>query len=153
MNLYEELGNAAINEENKGFKNLILKSEHFIDNVLHQQLRERQKKRDEILQDIFDMEILIENLNLFINTKDEKEIETLTSLGCDSYAYADILNKNKIFIQIGYEFYLEMTLEDAIVFLKKKINFYEDKLTYWNKQISKIKAHIQILMRAISNLS
>ncbi|CRG99951.1 prefoldin, putative [Plasmodium relictum] len=153
MSLYEVLGNAAINEENEGFKNLILKSERFIDDVLHQQLKERQKKRDELLQDIFDMEILIENLNTFINTKNQKEIETLTLLGCDSYVYADILNKNKIFIHIGYEFYLEMTLEDAIVFLKKKINLYEDKLAYWNKQISKIKAHIQILMRAISNLA
>ncbi|SBT34921.1 prefoldin, putative [Plasmodium ovale wallikeri] len=162
MSLYEALGNAAINEENKeGLKKLVLKSESFIDDVLHQQLRERQKKRDEIVQDIFDMlaekiekcilrmlwekEILVENLKLFLNMKDQKEIETLTSLGCDSYAYADILDKNKIFIQIGYEFYLEMTLEDAIVFLKKKINLYEDKLSYWNKQIARIKAHIQIV--------
>ncbi|SBT76963.1 prefoldin, putative [Plasmodium ovale] len=154
MSLYEALGNAAINEENKeGLKKLVLKSESFIDDVLHQQLRERQKKRDEIVQDIFDMEILVENLKLFLNMKDQKEIETLTSLGCDSYAYADILDKNKIFIQIGYEFYLEMTLEDAIVFLKKKINLYEDKLSYWNKQIARIKAHIQILMRALSSLA
>ncbi|CAA9988101.1 prefoldin, putative [Plasmodium knowlesi strain H] len=154
MNFYEALGNAAINEENgEDFKKLILKSESFIDDVLHEQLRERQKRRDEILQDIFDMEILVQNLKLFINMKDQKEIETLTSLGCDSYVYADILDKNKIFIQIGYEFYLEMSLEDAIVFLKKKINLYEDKVTYWNKQISRVKAHIQILMRAISNLT
>ncbi|SBS83348.1 prefoldin, putative [Plasmodium ovale curtisi] len=167
MSLYEALGNAAINEENKeGLKKLVLKSESFIDDVLHQQLRERQKKRDEIVQDIFDMLAekiekcilrmlwkklhngsctILENLKLFLNMKDQKEIETLTSLGCDSYAYADILDKNKIFIQIGYEFYLEMTLEDAIVFLKKKINLYEDKLSYWNKQIARIKAHIQIV--------
>ncbi|GAW80853.1 prefoldin [Plasmodium gonderi] len=154
MSLYGELGSAAMDEENKEeFRKLILKSESFIDDVLHEQLRERQKKRDEILQDIFDMEILVENLKLFINIKDQKEIETLTSLGCDSYVYADILDKNKIFIQIGYEFYLEMPLEDAIMFLKKKINLYQDKVTYWNKQISRVKAHIQILMRAISNLA
>ncbi|EDL45477.1 prefoldin, alpha subunit [Plasmodium vivax India VII] len=147
MNFYEALGNAAINEENReDFKKLILKSESFIDDVLHEQLRERQKRRDEILQDIFDMEILVENLKLFINMKDQKEIETLTLLGCDSYVYADILDKNKIFIQIGYEFYLEMSLEDAIVFLKKKINLYEDKVAYWNKQIARVKAHIQIVI-------
>ncbi|KAI4838208.1 prefoldin [Plasmodium brasilianum] len=127
MNLYDALGNAALSENNnEDFKKLILKSESFIDDVLHQQLKERQKKRDDILQDIFDMEILVENLKLFINMKDQKEIETLTLLGCDSYAYADIIDKNKIFIQIGYEFYLEMPLEDAIVFLKRKINLYEE---------------------------
>ncbi|CDU18186.1 prefoldin, alpha subunit [Plasmodium yoelii 17X] len=154
MNLYDALGNAAINEQtNEDFQKIILKSESFIDDVLHEHLRERQKKRDEILQDIFDMEILVANLKLLIDMKDQKEIETLTELGCDSYVYADILDKNKIFIQIGYEFYLEMSLESAIVFLKKKINLYEEKLTYWNKEIAKIKAHIQILMRAISNLA
>ncbi|SPJ10832.1 prefoldin, putative [Plasmodium sp. DRC-Itaito] len=153
-NLYDILGKAVINKEKKDeFQNLILKSEGFIDDVLHEKLRERQKKRDEILQDLFDMEILIENLKLFVNMKDKNEVETLTSLGCDSYVYADIINKNKIFIQLGYEFYLEMTLEEAIKFLKKKINLYEEKLSYWNKQISHVKAHIQILMRAISNLT
>ncbi|CAD2091202.1 prefoldin, putative [Plasmodium vinckei lentum] len=154
MNLYDALGNAAINEETKeDFQKIILKSESFIDDVLHEHLKERQKKRDEILQDIFDMEILVANLKLLIDMKDQKEVETLTQLGCDSYVYADILDKNKIFIQIGYEFYLEMTLENAISFLKKKISLYEEKLTYWNKEIAKIKAHIQILMRAISNLT
>ncbi|CXI46170.1 prefoldin, putative [Plasmodium berghei] len=154
MNLYGVLGNAAINEQTKeDFQKIILKSESFIDDVLHEHLKERQKKRDEILQDIFDMEILVANLKLLIEMKDQKEIETITELGCDSYVYADILDKNKIFIQIGYEFYLEMSLENAIVFLKKKINIYEEKLTYWNKEIAKIKAHIQILMRAISNLT
>ncbi|SOV77935.1 prefoldin, putative [Plasmodium sp. gorilla clade G3] len=153
-NLYDILGKAVINKEKKDeFQNLILKSEGFIDDVLHEKLRERQKKRDEILQDLFDMEILIENLKLFVNMKDKNEVETLTSLGCDSYVYADIINKNKIFIQLGYEFYLEMTLEEAIKFLKKKIHLYEEKLSYWNKQISHVKAHIQILMRAISNLT
>ncbi|WBY57570.1 prefoldin [Plasmodium yoelii yoelii] len=127
MNLYDALGNAAINEQtNEDFQKIILKSESFIDDVLHEHLRERQKKRDEILQDIFDMEILVANLKLLIDMKDQKEIETLTELGCDSYVYADILDKNKIFIQIGYEFYLEMSLESAIVFLKKKINLYEE---------------------------
>ncbi|ETW30523.1 hypothetical protein PFMG_03575 [Plasmodium falciparum IGH-CR14] len=126
-NLYDILGKAVINKEKKDeFQNLILKSEGFIDDVLHEKLRERQKKRDEILQDLFDMEILIENLKLFVNMKDKSEVETLTSLGCDSYVYADIINKNKIFIQLGYEFYLEMTLEEAIKFLKKKINLYEE---------------------------
>ncbi|CAD2091203.1 prefoldin, putative [Plasmodium vinckei brucechwatti] len=154
MNLYDALGNAAINEETKeDFQKIILKSESFIDDVLHEHLKERQKKRDEILQDIFDMEILVANLKLLIDMKDQKEVETLTQLGCDSYVYADILDKNKIFIQIGYEFYLEMTLENAISFLKKKISLYEEKLIYWNKEIAKIKAHIQILMRAISNLA
>ncbi|SCN60109.1 prefoldin, putative [Plasmodium chabaudi chabaudi] len=154
MNLYDALGNAAINEETKeDFQKIILKSESFIDDVLHEHLKERQKKRDEILQDIFDMEILVANLKLLIDMKDQKEVETLTQLGFDSYVYADILDKNKIFIQIGYEFYLEMTLENAISFLKKKISLYEEKLTYWNKEIAKIKAHIQILMRAISNLA
>ncbi|EUD72700.1 hypothetical protein YYG_01700 [Plasmodium vinckei petteri] len=127
MNLYDALGNAAINEETKeDFQKIILKSESFIDDVLHEHLKERQKKRDEILQDIFDMEILVANLKLLIDMKDQKEVETLTQLGCDSYVYADILDKNKIFIQIGYEFYLEMTLENAISFLKKKISLYEE---------------------------
>ncbi|VWU50845.1 prefoldin, putative [Hepatocystis sp. ex Piliocolobus tephrosceles] len=154
MNLYDALGNAAISEDNKeGFKELILKSESFIDEVLNEQLKERQDKRDEILQHIFDMEILMENIKLFISMKDQKEIETLTLLGCDSYVYADILDKNKICVHIGYEFYLEMTLEEALEFLKKKINLYENKLIYWNKQIARIKAHIQILMRAISNIT
>ncbi|EWC76064.1 hypothetical protein C923_03265 [Plasmodium falciparum UGT5.1] len=90
-NLYDILGKAVINKEKKDeFQNLILKSEGFIDDVLHEKLRERQKKRDEILQDLFDMEILIENLKLFVNMKDKSEVETLTSLGCDSYVYADM---------------------------------------------------------------
>ncbi|EUT77755.1 hypothetical protein PFAG_05926, partial [Plasmodium falciparum Santa Lucia] len=54
-NLYDILGKAVINKEKKDeFQNLILKSEGFIDDVLHEKLRERQKKRDEILQDLFD---------------------------------------------------------------------------------------------------
>lgn len=154
MNLYESLGDAAINSgDSNELNKLILKSENFIDDVLHKDLRERKKIRDGILQDMFDMEMLIENLNLFMNTKDPNILETLTSLGCDTYVYADIIDKNKIFVNAGFEFYLEMTIVDAIIFLKKKLTLYEEKLKFWNKKIATTKAHIQILMQAISSLT
>lgn len=154
MSLYESLGEAALTEDNpEGLKKIIFKSENFIDDVLHKDLRETKKKRDEILQDICDMEMLIEHLKLLMKMKDQKEIDVLTLLGCDSYAYATVFDKNKIFVLLGYEFFVEMTPEEALIFLEKKNELYEKKLTYWNKQIAHIKAHIQILMQAISSLS
>lgn len=154
MSLYDSLKEAALADDNsEGLKKLIFKSENFIDDVLQRDLRQTKEKRDRILQDICDMGMLIEHLKLLNQMEDHKEIEALTLLGCESYVYANILDKNKIFILLGYEFYVEMTLDEALSFLKKKIELYEKKLTYWNKQVAHVKAHIQILMQAISSLS
>lgn len=154
MSLYDSLKDAALADDNsEDLKKLIFKSENFIDDVLQRDLRQTKEKRDKILQDICDMGMLIEHLKLLNQMEDRKEIEALTLLGCESFAYANILDKNKIFILLGYEFYVEMTLDEALSFLEKKIELYEKKLTYWNKKVAHVKAHIQILMQAISSLS
>lgn len=70
-----------------------------------------------------------------IQNLQNNNFEFLTNIGCNIYAYTKFENPEFVMVSIGYGFYLEMNLNEAIKYCEEKL----DKIT---KEIQ----NIQILI-------
>lgn len=87
--------------------------------------------------------------------KNQKTLTTKVDLGCNFYADALISNQSKTFIAIGYGFFLEMTHDEALKFIKKKTESLTNTAEELRIKACEIKAHIRFVMeglREIQNL-
>jgi prefoldin alpha subunit len=119
---------------------------------LKQVLNEREKLYGEIAEFI-QVKTTIDNLL----DKQEKsnemvELKTKIDLGCNFYVNAEIPDTSNIFISIGYGFYLEMTLKEALKFIEKKIKFLNDIIDELTQQANKIKANIRIVLEGLKEI-
>ncbi|PFH34552.1 hypothetical protein BESB_065850 [Besnoitia besnoiti] len=77
-------------------------------------------------------------------------VDALVNIGCNTYLRARGDDVGKLLIKVGFEFYLEMSLEEATEFLTKKEALLIIKYEYWSGKCADIKAQIQMLLQAIA---
>lgn len=76
-------------------------------------------------------------------------------MGCNFYANAVVENPSKIFISIGYGFFLEMKFHEALNFIDKKVKLLNKNADELSLKASEIKANIKFVLeglREIQNL-
>ncbi|KAE8277599.1 Protein UXT Ubiquitously expressed transcript protein [Larimichthys crocea] len=134
--------NANANVEEK-----ILQYEKFISDVMRRDLQRLLEQRDSSLQD-------------------SQQLKTDVDLGCNFYVQAEVTSccnpapslpvcqrgLVRIFVAVGYGFFVEMTHEEALRFIDKKTNqltAFTDQLT---KDSSKIKANIRMVLEGLREL-
>ncbi|XP_053536393.1 protein UXT isoform X1 [Ictalurus punctatus] len=81
-----------------------------------------------------------------------KELKTDVDLGCSFFVQAHVPDTSKIFVAVGYGFFLELTLSEALTFIEKKtlqLTEYSEVLT---KDAAKIKAHIRVVLEGLKEL-
>lgn len=130
--------------------------EKFLNEQLKSDLRTVLNEREKLFSEIAEfvqIKTTIEN----ILDKQEKsnevvELKTKIDLGCNFYVNAEIPDTSKIFISIGYGFYLEMTLKEALKFIEKKIKFINETIDELTQQASKIKANIRIVLEGLKEI-
>jgi prefoldin alpha subunit len=86
---------------------------------------------------------------------DGNELKTKVDIGCNFYVNAVVSNPSSIFISVGYGFFLEMRLDEAMKFIDKKIKFLNANVDDLTKQASTVKANIRLVLeglREIQNL-
>ena len=118
---------------------------HFIDTILQPELSRVTLKRDNVERDIEEYKNLKVNVVNFIRQRKNKEKERLQNsddddgeqeqqrpmalvdlLQCQTiFCQARIKNQNQIFVDIGKGIYTELTLEEAISFIDKRIYLLE----------------------------
>ena len=122
---------------------------HFIDTILQPELSRVTLKRDNVERDIEEYKNLKVNVVNFIRKRKNKEKERLQNsddddddddgeqeqqrtmalvdiLQCQTiFCQARIKNQNQIFVDIGKGIYTELTLEEAISFIDKRIYLLE----------------------------
>ncbi|KEP64868.1 UNVERIFIED_CONTAM: hypothetical protein HHA_203362 [Hammondia hammondi] len=77
-------------------------------------------------------------------------IDALVNIGCNTYLKARGDDVGKLLVKVGFQFYLEMTLEEAADFLTKKEAILLKKYDHWSAKCADIKAQIQVLLQAIA---
>uniref|UniRef100_S4RPG2 Ubiquitously-expressed, prefoldin-like chaperone n=1 Tax=Petromyzon marinus TaxID=7757 RepID=S4RPG2_PETMA len=81
-----------------------------------------------------------------------EELKTQVDLGCNFYVNAKVPDASHIFVSVGYGFFVEFTLPEALKFIDKKttqMNEYSEKLT---KDSAKIKANIKMVLEGLREL-
>ncbi|XP_023229563.1 protein UXT-like isoform X1 [Centruroides sculpturatus] len=134
------------------YKNKVIVYENFINDVLKEDLKKILKERDRVcgrLAEYLQLQTVIERL------QEEEVSETLKTkidIGCNFYVQAVVPDCKKIFLHIGFGFYLEYTLDEAIRFINKKVKQLNKELEELSKNSAKVKAHIKLVLEGLREL-
>ncbi|KAG0748804.1 hypothetical protein G6F57_004858 [Rhizopus arrhizus] len=80
-----------------------------------------------------------------IQTNEMKELKTMTDLGSHFYAQAHIQDTTFIYVNVGFGFHVQFTLNEAKDFIKKKEEHLQKQADKHSGEADKIRAHIKML--------
>ncbi|MBN3323588.1 UXT protein, partial [Atractosteus spatula] len=121
--------------------------ETFINEVLKRDLQTVLEQRDEIYEKIAQY-LQLKNVIESLQESGSKELKTDVDLGCNFYVQAHVEDSSKIFVAVGFGFFVEFTLPEALKFIERKtsqLTEHSDKLT---KDSAKIKANIRMVLES-----
>ncbi|XP_025106705.1 protein UXT homolog [Pomacea canaliculata] len=127
--------------------------ETFLNETLREDLKKIIENRDKVYKEISEylqLKAVIEKL------KDEdclgKELKTKVDLGCNFYVQANVPDPSVIFVKVGFGFFVEFTLEEALKFIDKKTACLMDQADEMTKSAAKIKAHIKLVLEGLREI-
>jgi prefoldin alpha subunit len=136
--------------------------EKFLNEKLKTDLNTILTEREQIFGEIAEylqirttIEKIIETRKTDSNNNTNSDLRTKVDLGCNFYVNAIVPDPSTVFISIGYGFFLEMKLDEALTFIEKKVKFLNTNVDDLTKQASVIKANIRLVLeglREIQNL-
>lgn len=133
----------------------VKKYEEFVNDRLRKDLETVQKTQEQVhskLAEYLQLKNVIENINNCDGGAAGKALKTQVDLGCNFYCQAQISDPSKILVLVGYGFYVEFTLDEALRFIEKKcaqLTAYASKL---GNDSAKIKAHIKLVLEGLREL-
>lgn len=131
----------------------VLEYEKFINEVLRKDLEKVLETRDLIFSQVAEYLQLRTTIEKIQETGYEhEELKTKVDLGCNFYAQANVPDPSRIFVQVGFGFFVELTLSEALAFIEKKtkhLTQYSEKLTH---DSAKIKAHIKLVYEGLREI-
>ncbi|XP_055366512.1 protein UXT isoform X3 [Betta splendens] len=83
---------------------------------------------------------------------DSRLLKTDVDLGCHFYIQAEVEDSSRVFVAVGYGFFVEMTHTEALRFIDKKtsqLTAFTEQLT---KDSAKIKANIRMVLEGLREL-
>lgn len=133
----------------------VRKYETFLNDKLKIDLKVTHDARDKIYQQIAEYIQLKQVISAIKLDKDytfKKPLRTKVDLGCNFYCQASVEDCSRIYVLVGYGYYLEMTLGEAETFIEKKIATLQGKCQMFLRDSAKIKAHIRLVMEALREI-
>ncbi|KAG8298193.1 hypothetical protein J6590_020862 [Homalodisca vitripennis] len=131
----------------------VLKYEAFINDVLKEQLKKTAEDLDRTYGEIAEF-IQLENLIQTIeeNGLSKDGLKTQVDIGCNFYMQACVPDTSKILIDIGLGYFVEYTLNEALIVIKRRINLLNRKVDILRDQSANTKAHIKLVLHGIQEL-
>eukprot|EP01135_Chromosphaera_perkinsii_P006175 Nk52_evm3s434 gene=Nk52_evmTU3s434 len=125
--------------------------ETFLDAKLKKDLEEVLEQRDKVYEKISEYVKLRNNIDLIWKSGMES-LKSMVNLGCDFYVQAKVPDATYVFVDVGFNFYLQMTPPEAIAFIEKKVTHLTSIGDAHTETAGKIKAHIKIVVEALHEL-
>ena len=129
----------------------VKKYEEFINNNLMEDLRKVHEQRDKLYSTIADylqLKNTIERMKFFEGGK----MKTQVDLGCNFYCQAEVRDTRMILVAVGYGFFVEFTLDEAMKFVDKKVEHLTKQAERLTQDSAKIKANIKVALQGLSEL-
>lgn len=125
---------------------------HFIDNVLQPQLQVAISNREEIEAEIQEYKELGKHLKMVKLGKIKNE--TIVDLGLELvFCQAKVTDQDKVFVSIGMGFHAEFTIDEAIVFVRKRTDFLKrEKLPSRVDKAREVAGHLESAMELLESL-
>jgi len=132
----------------------VLKFETFLNETLRPDLKSTLEERDKIYEEIAEY-LSLKNSIEAIKVSDLPQgqpLKTKVDIGCNFYAKAVVKNPQKVFVDVGLGFFVELTHDEALAFIEKKTKFLEIKTERLTKDSTKIKANIKLVLQGLREL-
>ena len=129
----------------------VLKYEEFVNEVLKNDLKHVLEERDKIYDEIAEymkLQTSVERLS----TVQSRPIKEMIDVGCNFYMQAQVKDTEFIFVDVGMGLHVQLTFEEALKFLKKKIDQLTVKSELLTDKSVDIKARIKLIIGALAEL-
>ncbi|NP_001297892.1 protein UXT isoform X2 [Esox lucius] len=129
----------------------VLQYETFISDVLKRDLERVLKQRDEVYEKIAQY-VQLKNTIESLKEPEMRGLKTEIDIGCNFYVQAHVEDSSKIFVAVGYGFFVELTHSEALKFIAKKTNQLIAHTEVLTKDSAKIKANIRMVLEGLREL-
>ncbi|KAL1021639.1 hypothetical protein UPYG_G00015950 [Umbra pygmaea] len=129
----------------------VLQYETFISDVLKRDLERVLEQRDVVYENIAQY-LQLKNTIESLKESEMKELKTEIDLGCNFYVQAHVEDLSKIFVAVGYGFFIELTYSEALKFIERKTNQLTAHTEMLSKDSAKIKANIRMVLEGLREL-
>ncbi|XP_011496738.1 PREDICTED: protein UXT homolog [Ceratosolen solmsi marchali] len=131
----------------------VLQFESFINDVLKQDLAVLEKKLDEINSEIAEFLQLKSVINTIKNIGNKANgFKTKVDMGNNFFIQAEVENASHILLDIGLGYFVEFTLDEALVVIDIRIKLFERQVINLRKEIARTNAHIKVILIGIRDL-
>ncbi|TMW64050.1 hypothetical protein Poli38472_014167 [Pythium oligandrum] len=128
----------------------------FVEEVLKPQLQASLAQRDALTTEIREYQELLEFLTAQIErqqTEPTAKLQLLMDLGQRFQVRAKINDPTRIIVDIGLNFHVEMTLDEAQTFVQSHLTHLSDKRRTWQDKARQISDHVNLVLDAIQQLA
>ena len=129
----------------------VLKYEEFVNEVLKNDLKHVLEERDGVYDEISEYSKLQTAIER-IQSMDKRPIKSKIDVGCNFYMQAEVKDTEFIFVDVGMGLHVQLTFEEALEFLKKKIVQLTVKSEHLTDKSLDIKARIKLILEALAEL-
>ncbi|KAF9199039.1 hypothetical protein BGZ49_010881 [Haplosporangium sp. Z 27] len=129
----------------------IARYESFVNEGLRKDLKDALDARDAIYDQISEYLKLAKDIEI-IKDNGLTEMKTQVDLGSNFYVQAKIPDTKYIYVNVGFGFHAQLTLDEALVFITKKEAHLQKKAESYTKKAAQIRAHIKIVLEAMAEV-
>ncbi|KAF9417835.1 hypothetical protein BGZ94_009855 [Podila epigama] len=125
--------------------------ETFVNETLKKDLQDALDARNVIYDQISEYLKLAKDIEI-IKSNGLKEMKTQVDIGSNFYVQAKIPDTQYIYVSVGFGFYTQLTLDEALTFISKKETQLNKKAEVYTQKASKIRAHIKLVLEAMAEV-
>uniref|UniRef100_A0A914W815 Protein UXT n=1 Tax=Plectus sambesii TaxID=2011161 RepID=A0A914W815_9BILA len=130
----------------------ILDYETFVNERLRSDLKTVLDQRDAVLQEIEEYETLKTTIEKLKEANRTTDLKTQVDLGQNFFVNAVVPDASKIFVKLGYGFFAELSLNEAVNFSDKRIALLLQKADSHANSANRIKANIHVVLQGLNEL-
>ncbi|XP_071960663.1 protein UXT-like isoform X1 [Antedon mediterranea] len=130
----------------------VFEYEHFVNEVLRKDLQKVLENREGLFTQVaqyLQLKTVIEKIK---DNVSDSDLKTQVDLGCNFYVQAKVPDASKIFVNVGFGFFVEFTHQEALTFIEEKVNQLNKTCDQLTKDSAKIKANIKLVYEALKEL-
>lgn len=116
----------------------------FAEQRLVPDLERAQIRRDAVDKARREFDELLISMEL-LRTRPVVSLDAQIDLGCSFYAQARVPDTSRIFVDVGLGFHAEFTLDEALVYVRKRVHTLTDELAAENASLNQIRAHLNLI--------
>ncbi|CAO3570692.1 unnamed protein product [Mortierella alpina] len=125
--------------------------ETFVNESLRRNLKDALNARDAIFDQTSEYLKLAKDIEV-IKENGLTEMKTQVDLGSNFYVQAKIPDTKYIYVNVGFGFHAQLTLNEALVFITKKEAHLQKKAEKYTEKASQIRAHIKLVLEAMAEI-